>query len=117
GEELTKAYIQFMVFNLRHMAMEEQVISPILWRYYGDSELHDITLKIMKAVPQHEMAFFSRWMVRGLNNAEILYWLKGVKNIAPQPAFEALLSVAEKELNPHRWSFVQESLTEGAMVA
>jgi iron-sulfur cluster repair protein YtfE (RIC family) len=117
GEELTKAYIQFMVFNLRHMAKEEQVISPILWRYYGDSELHDITLKIMKAVPQHEMAFFSRWMVRGLNNAEILYWLKGVKNIAPQPAFEALLSVAEKELNPHRWSFVQESLTEGAMVA
>jgi hemerythrin-like domain-containing protein len=117
GEELTKAYIQFMVFNLRHMAKEEQTISPILWRYYTDSELHDITLKIMKAVPQQEMAFFSRWMVRGLNNAEILYWLRGVKNTAPAPAFEALLAVAEKELHPHRWSFLQESLTEGAMVA
>jgi hemerythrin-like domain-containing protein len=117
GEDLTKSFIQFMVFNLRHMAKEEQVISPILWRYYTDSELHDITLKIMKAVPSHEMSFFSRWMVRGLNNTEILFWLKGVKNTAPQPAFEALLSVAERELHPHRWGFVQESLTDGAMVA
>ena len=117
GEELTKAYIQFMVFNLRHMAKEEQVISPILWRYYNDGELHDITLKIMKAVPSQEMASFSRWMVRGLNNAEVLYWLRGVKNTAPAPVFQALLEVAERELHPHRWSFVQESLTEGAMVA
>lgn len=116
GEELAKAYIQFMVFNLRHMAKEEQVISPLLWRYYTDSELHDITLKIMKAVPPQEMASFSQWMVRGLNNAEILYWLRGVKNTAPEPAFQALLAVAERELHPHRWNIVQESLTEGAMV-
>jgi hemerythrin-like domain-containing protein len=117
GEELTKAYIQFMTFNLKHMAKEESIISPILWRYYSDAELHEITLRIMRAVPQKEMNFFSRWMVRGLNKAEILYWLIGVKNSAPQPAFLALLSVAEKELHPHRWNIVQESLTEGAMVA
>ena len=71
----------------------------------------------MKAVPQQEMAFFSRWMVRGLNNTEILHWLKGVKNTAPRPAFLALLSVAENELHPRRWNIVQESLAEGAMVA
>src|SRR5215217_5275806 len=106
-----------MTFNLKHMAKEEQVVSPILWRYYSDSELHDITLKIMKAVPPQEMAFISRFMVKGLNNDEILHWLKGVKNTAPQPAFQALLSVAERELQPSRWSLVQESLTEGAMVA
>jgi hemerythrin-like domain-containing protein len=117
GEELTKAYTQFMVFNLKHMAQEEKCISPILWRYYTDTELHDITLQIMKAVPQHEMAFFSRWMVKGLNNMEILYWLKGVKNTAPEPAFQALLSITQEELHPHRWNLVQESLTDGAMVA
>jgi hemerythrin-like domain-containing protein len=117
GEELTKAYIQFMVFNLKHMAKEEAVISPILWRYYTDAELHEITLKIMKSVPPQEMMSFSRWMVKGLNNNEILYWLRGVKNTAPRPAFEALMSVAENELSPHRWNLVQESLTEGAMVA
>ena len=117
GEELTNSFIQFMVFNLKHMAKEEQVINPILWRYYSDEDLHGITLEIMQNVQPQQMAFFSRWMVRGLNNAEICHWLKGVKNTAPQPAFQALLSVAEKELHSHRWNFVQESLTEGAMVA
>ncbi|HUC81700.1 MAG TPA: hemerythrin domain-containing protein [Flavisolibacter sp.] len=116
GEKLTAAYLRFMVFNLCHMAKEEEAINPILWRYYSDSELHDITLKIMKAVPQPEMADFSRWMVRGLNTTEILHWLRGVKNTAPKPAFYALLNVAERELQPHRWNLVQDSLTEGAMV-
>jgi hypothetical protein len=48
---------------------------------------------------------------------EILYWLKGVKNTAPEPAFQALLSITQEELHPHRWNLVQESLTDGAMVA
>lgn len=117
GDDLTKAYIQFMVFNLRHMAKEEQVINPILWRYYSDEELHGITQTILASIPPQEGAYFSRWMVRGLNNAEILGWLKGVKNAAPQPVFQSLLGIAEEELQPHRWSLVQESLTEGAMVA
>ena len=116
GEELTKSFIQFMVFNLRHMAKEEQVINPLLWRYYSDEELHGITQKILASIPPQEGAYFSRWMVRGLNNAEILGWLKGVKDSAPQPVFQSLLGIAEEELHPHRWGLVQESLTEGAMV-
>lgn len=116
GEELTKSFTRFTVFNLRHMAKEEQVINPILWRYYSDGEIHDITLKIMQAAPPEEMVAFSRWMVRGLNNTEIINWLRGVKNSAPEPAFYGLLSVAEAELHPHRWNHIQESLTEGEMV-
>lgn len=117
GEELTKAFIAFTVFNLRHMAKEEQVINPLLWRYYSDEELHGITQQIIQSIPPQEMAFFSRWMVRGVNNAELLYWLNGVKATAPQPAFEGLLSVAESELHPERWSVVQDALLDGAMVA
>jgi hemerythrin-like domain-containing protein len=117
GEDLTKAFIQFAIFNLRHMAKEEQVISPLLWRYYTDAELHGITLQIMKTIQPREMQLFSKWMMKGVNNAEALYWLQGVKNTAPQPAFEALLSVAEAELHPHRWNVIRESLTDGAMVA
>jgi hypothetical protein len=93
------------------------VINPLLWRYYTDEELHSITEKILSNIPPKEMAFFSRWMVRGLNNAEISGWLKGVKNTAPQPVFQSLLGIAEEELHPHRWNLVQETLTDGAMVA
>ena len=89
---------------------------PLLWRYYSDEELHGITQKIIASIPPQEASYFSKWMVRGLNNAEILGWLKGVKNSAPQPVFQSLLGIAEEELHPHRWNLVQESLTEGAMV-
>lgn len=115
GEELTKAYIQFMVFNLRHMAKEEKVINPLLWRYYSDAELHQLTGKIIESIPSHEMAFFSRWMIRGLNNAEIQNWLSGVKNTAPEPVFQSLLDIAEEELQPHRWELIQDSLTENTL--
>ena len=117
GEELTKAFVQFSVFNLRHMAKEEDVINQILWRYYTDAELHGITQKIISSIPPDEMALFCKWMVRGMNNNEISGWLKGIKASAPKPVCGAMLSLAESELPSHRWSIVQDSLTEGAMVA
>lgn len=117
GVELTKSFIEFTVFNLKHMAKEEQTINPLLWRYYSDEEIHGITQQILKSLAPAESALVSRWMVRGLNNVEIAEWLKGVKNSAPQPAFEGLLLLAEAELQPQRWSSVQEALFEDAMVA
>ncbi|GAA4731536.1 hypothetical protein GCM10023229_06360 [Flavisolibacter ginsenosidimutans] len=117
GAELTKSFIEFSVFNLRHMAKEESVINPLLWRYYSDEELHGITQQILKSLAPEEASVMTGWMVRGLNNTEILDWLKGVKNTAPQPAFEGLLSIAESELQPHRWSLVQDALFEGALLA
>lgn len=117
GEEIMKAFTWFMVFNLTHMAKEEQVINPVLWRYYTDAQLRQITQQIMKSVPQQETAFVSKWMMRGLNNDEVLYWMHGVKDTAPQPAFEALLAVAEKELHPQRWSRVKGALAESELVA
>lgn len=117
GEHLTRAFIQFMVFNLKHMAKEEQCINPILWRHYSDAEIHNITLEMMKAVQSQEMVLFNKWMMKGVNNVEIVNWLQGVKNTAPQPAFETLLSIAEKELHPYRWNLIRESLADGAMVA
>ncbi|HVF96530.1 MAG TPA: hemerythrin domain-containing protein, partial [Flavisolibacter sp.] len=112
GEELTKTFADYTVFNLRHMAKEERVVNPLLWRYYTDAELLGITDGIVKSISAQEMAFFGRWMVRGLNNAEILGWLHGVKNTAPQPVFDGLLSIAEAELAPHRWNLVKDALME-----
>ena len=117
GEELTKAFVQFSVFNLRHMAKEEEVINKILWRYYTDGELQNITHQIVSNLSPYEMAASSKWMIRGMSNSEICSWLKEVKNKASEMVCDSLLSLAERELSPHRWCLVQESLTEGAMVA
>ena len=117
GERLVRAFTQFMVFNLTHMAEEEDMINKLLWRYYTDVELEQITQLIISNIPPPLMAMYSKWMVRGMNNTEITGWLKEVKNSAPEPVWISLLTLAEQELPAYRWQLVQETLTEGAMVA
>lgn len=60
---------------------------------------------------------YSIWMMRALSVSEITSWLREVKNNAPEFVFESLMQTAEQELNTHRWLLVQESITEGAMLA
>lgn len=117
GKRIQAAFTRFMVFNLEHMAKEEEVINPILWRHYSDADLMGITQVILAKLPQEDMMEMSRWMMRGLNNAEITIWLKGVEKNAPEPVFRSLFVTAEKELTERRFRQVLEGLTEGAMLA
>jgi len=111
------AYSRFMVFNLAHMAKEEEVLNPLLWRYYSDRDLHEITYAIISNIPPTHLAVFNKWMMRGLNNAEITGWLKDVEKNAPEHVFQSLFALAEKELTPRRFRQVMEYLSEGAMLA
>ena len=117
GKSISSAFIDFMIFNLHHMAKEEDVINKALWKYYSDAELHGITQKILGSIPSAHMQRFSVWMMRGLNNKEIINWLKEIKNNTPDVVFQSMLEIAQQHLNSNRWLLVQEALTEGAMVA
>jgi hemerythrin-like domain-containing protein len=114
---LRVAFVEFMVFNLCHMAKEETVLNNILWRYYTDDQLKEVTQKIVAVIPPGILNKYNTWMMRGLSNNEIIYWLKGVKNSAPEFVFAGLLGLAEELLPRKRWMMVQEGITEGAMVA
>lgn len=117
GVAITQSFIDFMIFNLKHMAKEEIIINDALWKYYSDFELHSITQKIVAGIPPQTMAHFSRWMMRGLSNIEITAWLKEIKNNAPDFIFQSLMQTAVQELEEQRWQLVQEAITEGAMLA
>ncbi len=117
GRLLYQAFVEFMIFNLQHMAKEEDSINKILWQKYNDEQLKGITANIIANIPPVQMAQFTKWMMRGLSNCEIAGWLKEVKNTAPDFIFQALMQTASRELNIHRLQLVQESITEGAMVA
>lgn len=117
GSAITQAFIDFMIFNLKHMAKEENIINKALWKYYSDFELHGITQHILSSIPPVQLDKFSRWMMRGLSIDEIVAWLKEVKNNAPDFAFQSMVQIASQELNAHRWQLVQESITDGAMIA
>jgi hypothetical protein len=117
GREIQLAFSRFLIFNLEHMAKEEDIINQILWRHYTDAELAAVTQQIVSTMPPDYLGIFSKWMMRGLSNAEISGWLREVEKNAPEPVFQGLFAIAEKELPERRFRLVLESLTEGAMLA
>jgi len=114
---LYKTFVQFMVFNLEHMSKEETILNKILWRYYSDGEILAIQKNILASLTPWSATNGSRWMMRGLNNPEIVGWLKLVEESAPEAAFQKLFAIAERELPERRFRHVLESLTEGVMLA
>ncbi len=116
GKQIQLAYADFMVFNLEHMGKEEKLLNIILWRYYDDDELLGFTQQIISSLPPELMGQFSKWMLRGLNNAEITTWLKEVKTKAPEFVFKPLVEAAEKELTADRFRVVKDGLAETAIL-
>ncbi len=117
GLAIHYAFIAFMAFNLEHMNKEETVLNERLWRFYTDQEIIGINQQIVASIPPAEASGAFEWMMKGMNNVEITGWLKVVQKNAPQPVFNLLLDVAEKELSSDRFRIIQENLTEGAMLA
>jgi hemerythrin-like domain-containing protein len=117
ASELSKTFIQFMVFNLEHMSKEENILNKILWRYYSDEEILAIQKIILASLSPWAAATGSRWMMRGLNNPEIVRWLRSVEASAPETVFQKLFATAEEELPERRFRHVLEALTEGVVLA
>jgi hypothetical protein len=117
GHAIHTAFVEFMIFNLEHMAKEETVLNKVLWRYYSDAEIMAINRQIIASVSPEEMGAMSGWMMRGMSNHEISGWLKAVEKNAPEPVFTQLFGMAERELPDDRFRKVLENLAEGTMVA
>ena len=47
GSALRKAFVDFLAFNLVHMAKEEDIINNLLWRYYTDEQIRAIEKQII----------------------------------------------------------------------
>jgi hypothetical protein len=111
GSALRKAYVDFLAFNLVHMAKEEDIINNLLWRYYTDEEILAIEKQIITSQTPESTAVVWKWMIRGLSNREITSWFKTVERNAPQVVFKNLFLTAEKELPRDRFRQVVNELT------
>lgn len=112
GARLTEDFVAFTVFNLRHMAKEEDLINKILWRYYTDDEIKKISGQITASVEPWMQDFFSTWMLRGISNPEAITWMKAIERGMPAVVYQTLLQKAEKELPNKRYYKVTQSLKE-----
>jgi hypothetical protein len=115
GSAMRKAFVEFLSFNLVHMAKEEDIINNLLWRYYTDEQIRAIERKIVAAQTPQSASIVWKWMLRGLSNQEISNWLTNVEKNAPVAVFNTLVAEAEKELPDFRFRQVVGGILQGAM--
>jgi hypothetical protein len=112
GSAIAKAFTEFMVFNLEHMAKEEIVLNQAFWQHYTDAELMQLNQTIVANIPEDEKRITAQWMMRGVNKDEAIHWLKGMKQNAPEADFWRVYNLTKTELPMHRRVEVQEAIIE-----
>jgi hypothetical protein len=117
GRPILKAFTAFLVTNLDYMSREDNLINNTLWRHYNDKELLGLEKEIVANLPPKDLAAFSKWMIRGLNNTEIIEWLRAIEKTTIIDIFHTFFACAEKELPEGRWMKIQEALAEGSLLA
>lgn len=116
GKFIQQAFTGFVITHLDHMTREDNLINGILWRHYSDTALLGLEKEIVSQLPPRDLAALSKWIIRGMNNTEIIEWLKAIEKTTITPIFRAFFASAEKELPENRWQKIQEALVEGTLV-
>ncbi|AKD54059.1 hemerythrin domain-containing protein [Spirosoma radiotolerans] len=110
GQRIGYAFNEFIAFNLYHMNKEENVLMYLLWKHYSDAEIRQMEAQILQSIPLPTLLAESRWMMRSINDNEVITWLLGVKKEAPAPVFETFLGIARDELPSERLVKVHAAL-------
>lgn len=115
--KITGGFNRFIAFSLEHLTKEEEVLNAILWRYYSDEELFNITKQMALSASPIIMAKLNKWMLHGLHTGEIIGWMKNVEAHAPEPVYQSLLATAEKELSEQKFRQMVKGLSETIAIA
>jgi hypothetical protein len=102
GQDLCYAFNEFVAFNLYHMNKEEKLLNPILWDHFTDEDIREINMRVVEKIAPEEHAFAGYWMMRGLNNDEIIQWLTAVKAGGAEHVLQGLVQIADLEFPAQR---------------
>ncbi len=116
GKKINIDFVSFLVFNLQHMAREEDILNRLLWRYYSDAEILQIQQRIVQNTQPWHQDFYSKWMLRGINHVEAALWLQSVQRAAPEVVYQTLFTKARQELPESRFKKLVETLSETALL-
>ena len=116
GKKINELFAAFIAFNLKHMGKEELVINEILWRYFSDNEILQIQNRIVASTQPWHQDFFSKWMLRGINNAEATSWLLAVERTAPPIVYQTLFNKARQQFTNSRFQQLVESLKQNLVL-
>jgi hypothetical protein len=111
GRQLLYAFNDFAAFNLAHMNREEREVNPVLWQHYTDTEVREMTAKMRSAIAPERMDLYLVWMFKAINRHEATQALLGTSQSASPEVFNAMLAIAEKNMDAERWKLVRDGLS------
>ncbi len=116
GKSIARAFTIFLVNHLDSMSREDNLLNSVLWRLYADTELQALEREIVVKMTARDLATLSKWAIRGMNNAEIIDWLRLIERTSVSTVFACFFHSAERELPAYRWDSIQEVLAEGSSI-
>ena len=117
GSALSNAYMQFMISQLNLMSHQEMEINHLLWYHFNDARLVSMEQQILAALSPAEMLVYSKWMVKGLADNEMIEWLSGLKKAVRSLVFSAVMNHMHAQLPADSWYRITDELGEGALAA
>jgi hypothetical protein len=107
GAELNRRFNELVAFYFEHLAREEAVVLPAMWRRFDDDRLAEIQGRVVAGQDPDMQFQWLGWMFRGLNRAELVGLLGGMKRGMPAAKLEAIKSLAAASMDPGRWEVVR----------
>ena len=107
GNSLSSFFNDFIADYLAHMNHEEATVLEASFKYLTDEELIAIRTRIQTQIPSERYKTWLHWMLKSLNNSELIGLLGGMKSSAPPQVFESVLNTAQAIVNNQRWTNIK----------
>ena len=112
GNSLNSLFNDFIADYLAHMNHEEATVLEASFKYLTDEELIAIRTRIQSNVPPDRYKVWMNWMLRSLNNTELVGLLGSMKTSAPSNVFDYILDATKSVLDSERWLKMKLSLCD-----
>lgn len=103
GNSLNSLFNDFIADYLAHMNHEEATVLEASIKYLTDEELIAIRTRIQSNVPPDKYKVWMNWMLRSLNNSELIGLLGSMKTGAPSNVFQNILDITKSVIDSERW--------------
>lgn len=110
GSELNNLFNDFAASYLAHMNHEEATVLEASFKYLSDAELIAIRTRIQTQIPSERYKTWLHWMLKSLNNSELIGLLGGMKASAPAHVFENVVGVAQSVIENKKWNKIRSRL-------
>jgi hypothetical protein len=96
---------------LLHMLEEEEETQHLLWEHFTDTELMDLTTKIVARINPDAMLLWLQNAAPAMDHQGRLQWLSGMKAGAPEPFFKIVMEKLKSVLSDMDYDRVERELS------